>query len=484
MYDYTCVGIVSNMAIPQITIYGISGMKGLLIDKPLTVLQRLERGLIINLSQTDEKVFVKSGIATISLPVLLSIAGGCSYDVDDINDIFRKSININYKHIFFNERAVDFTVLFRSLRFWDRIAGLICECLDIIRRNGLMEFLLLEIQTVPILHRMFDEGYPLDAKRVMGKCVELRNELSRIKRAIKKNRGDISELLHLRQKAEDKLRRIPCEIYNSKSSKTVISCNFRSIGTDTFRITTNHANVQGLPKEIRRCFLPRHGDMLIEYDMVSSQVIILACLADEDSLIRLYAEGEDLYLHIVAALTGKQAGKITKRERDVYKAIILQMLYGAGISTMQGKLKANGINFSCTQVKDMRQRFYQSFPAIREYSDRVKIVDSVTLPMGRRWNMEDSVEPYKRLPYIMQYVESMILREILVLLDRKAKSTEIWLYLCIHDSVFVETNSTLYAEMRAIVRKCFNQAMGKYFNKLKKINLKEDVIYDRTTDIK
>lgn len=484
MYDYIGVGIVSNMAIPQITIYGISGMKGLLIDEPLTVLQRLERGVIINLNQADEKVFVKSGIATISLPVLLSIAGSCSYDMDEINDICKKTVNINYKHIFLNKRAVDFAILFRSPRFWNKIAGLIYECLDIIQGNGLMEFLLLEIQTVPILHRMFDAGYQLDAKRVMGKCLELRSELSRIKKAIKENGENASELLHLRSKAEDKLRRIPCETYNSVKGNPTVFCNFRSIGTDTFRITTNHTNIQGLPKEIRRCFLPRHGDMLIEYDLVSSQIIILACLSGEDFLIQSYTKGIDLYVHITSVLTGKRVENITEEERSIFKRIILQMLYGAGIIAIQRELEANGINFSYTEVKEMQKRFYQSFPAIREYSDKVKTADNVTLPTGRKWNMKDSVEPYKRLAYIMQNVESVILREILVLLDQEARNNEIWLYLCIHDSVLVETNSAAYADVRAIVRKCFNQAMGKYFNKLKKINLKEDVIYDRTTDIR
>lgn len=228
---------------------------------------------------------------------------------------------------------------------------------------------------------------------------------------------------------------------------------------------------------------PWHGDMLIEYDMVSSQVIILACLSGEDSLIQSYTNGMDLYLHIVSALTGKRAENVTEEERSIYKRIILQMLYGAGVGTIQGELKANKIKLSYTEVREMQRRFYQSFPAIKEYSDKVKMADSVTLPTGRKWNMKDFVEPYKRLSYIMQNVESVILREILVLLDQEARNNEIWLYLCIHDSVIVETNSAVYAEMRAVVRKCFHQAMGKYLHKLKQVNIKEDIIYD-VTDIK
>lgn len=437
--------------------------------------------MLFNFNNSDERLFVQAGIATISMQTFLSMCCGYTVNMDEMNHIFQRITGIHYENVFCNKQ-VDFSILYSSPRFWGKIARLVCEGTDILKKQGMWEVFKIEVKITAVLHRMFDLKYPLDAMRVMKMRLKLQSDLFQIKKKLNNDKNSF-ELLQLRQKLEDKLRRIPCEIYNSKKADAVVSCNFRSIGTDTFRITTNHINIQGLPKEVRRCFLPRYGDMLVEYDLVSSQVIILACLAGEDSLIQLYEKGEDLYLYIAAALTGKQAGKITEKERGIYKMIILQILYGAGISTIQSALEVNGINFSYTKVREMQKRFYRSFPAVREYSDKVKTIDSIVLPTGRKWNLKTSVEPYKRLSYIMQYVESMLLREILVLLDRKARNNEIWLYLCIHDDVFIETNSDVYAEVRTIVRKCFNKAVHKYLLNLNQVRVKEDIIYDRTADI-
>lgn len=436
-----------------------------------------KKRLLINFTDSDERLFTQAGIPTISIQTFLSMCCGYAVKEEETNRIFKFTTRIHYTNVFCN-RQVDFSALYSSPRFWAKIAKLVDEGMDMLKGQGMQKALRLEVRLTPVLHRMFDDGYPLDAERVKREYRELKNILSEVKRKIRNSSGDTAELLHLRKKTEDKIRRIPYEVTHTQESRAVIFCNFRSIGTDTFRITTNHINVQGLPKDIRKCFLPRHGDMLAEYDMVSSQIIILACLSGEESLIQSYTKGIDLYLHIVSALTGRHMEDITKEERNIYKGMILQMLYGAGITTMQGELKADGINLSYTEVKGMQKRFYQMFPAIREYSDRVKTADCIALPTGRIWNMKDFVEPYKRLAYIMQNTESVILREILVLIDEAAESRGMWLYLCIHDSVLVEMDSAVYPEMRAIVRKCFNKAMGKYLHRLKKANIKEDILYE------
>lgn len=438
-----------------------------------------KNSLIFNFRDTDERLFVQAGIPTISIQTFLSMCCGYVVKEDEINRIFNRTTGIHYTNVFYNKQ-VDFSILYSSQRFWNRIGKLIDEGMDMLKKQGLREAFELEVRVISVLHRMFYSGYPLDVRCAKRQYWELQGALSEIKRKIRESNGDTSELVYLRKKAEDKIRRIPYEIYSTRKSKTVISCNFRSIGTDTFRITTNHANIQGLPKVIRKCFRPRRGDMLVEYDMVCSQVIILACLSGEDSLIQLYTKGMDLYLYIVSVLLGKHVEDVTEDERNIYKRIILQMLYGAGIGTIQKELNVNRVNFSYAEVKETQRRFYKSFPSIREYSDRVKTDDRILLPTGRIWSM-DCVEPYKRLAYIMQNVESVILREILVSLDQEARNNEMWLYLCIHDSVFWETNSTIYAEVQAIVRECFHKAMGKYLHKLKRVNIKEDIIYEGTT---
>ena len=477
MDEYIAVGLVNNMTTSTVTIYGLTGMQGLLSETSLTEVKEQGKCLIINLRPADEKFFAENGIPTISLPVLLSIAGECSFNTEEISGLLQKAVCINYKNIFLNERESDFSVLFYSSRFWRKIAGIVCECLEMIHENGLINFLLLETEVTPILHQMFDGGFPLDVIGVRKECRQMKDALSIAKNRIKTAYEDELDLSHLCLKLEDKLRRIPFELFNNGQKEIRLFCNFRSLGSDTFRITTNHVNLQGLPKEIRKYLLPRYGEVLTEYDLVSSQLVILAYLSGENSLMKKYENGIDLYLFVISVMTGKSVDDITQKERNAFKKMVLQMLYGAGKTTILKELQANEVNVSYTEMAEMQVRFYQNFKGIKIYSLKVKEADKLLLPDGRRWNLKESVDGYKRLAYVLQYVESLILRKTLVLLEQEIRDRKIWIYLCIHDSVFVESELREYLEVKSIVQRCFDTAMKKYLKGFVKTNLKEEIIY-------
>lgn len=126
----------------------------------------------------------------------------------------------------------------------------------------------------------------------------------------------------------------------------------------------------------------------------------------------------------------------------------LQILYGAGLAAIQKSLMSNGIEM---------------------ISDKVKVIDCIQLPTGRKWRM-DAVASHKRLAYILQYEESIILCEILVMLDKQAKEKCFRLYLCIHDSVILEIGKTDLDEVMVIVQDCMNQYQFTTFYKNKNTN--------------
>lgn len=119
-----------------------------------------------------------------------------------------------------------------------------------IQQNKMMHFLSLEIRVTPVLHYMFDAGYPIDTKKAMNIYKDWRESLSGInrqmrnvheasryddKRAAKGSDSSWPELAHLRNKIEDKIRRFPAEVLKCSKDEAVIYCSYRSIGTDTFQ---------------------------------------------------------------------------------------------------------------------------------------------------------------------------------------------------------------------------------------------------------
>ncbi len=486
------IAIVGNKKNLTITAYEIFGTDGLQVDATPGDILNKGNALLISIRPSDERLFAETGIDTISIHTLISIAGGCCFSEDDINGIFMRAININYRHIFANSGGIDFTILFRSQRFWKRIADFACECLDIIDQNGMMHFLSLEARVTPVLHRMFDAGYPVDVKRAVAVYKGWRKLLSDIrtqmrnihvaspchdKNLMKCRDSHMQEQAHLQQKTEDKIRRFPSEILKCGEPKAVIYCNYRSIGTDTFRITTNHTNIQGLPKEIRKCFLPRYGSMLVEYDIVSSQLLILACLTGEEQLIRIYQEGKDLYSFIASKLIDRDELEIGTAERDIYKKTILQILYGAGTETIRKEFISGGYKISHAGVMDIKKKFYKLFPSIKKYSDWIKQAETIRLPTGREWEVIDIVEPYKRLAYVLQYIEAELLRQVLVLMDKASNKQRFWVYLCIHDSIFIEMRVDDSSSVHKFIQGCFDHAMHRCFPKIRHIRIKEETIY-------
>ena len=449
-----------------------------------------KRYLVVNFRCIDEKQLIAKEIPTISVQTLMSIAGGCSYRIEDMDFLFMRGAKVRYSEIFGEEQKINCSLIFHSNRFWGRIACIIQECIDLIYRQGLQRFLLLEIKVIPVLHEIFDTPYPVDSKRAKETYKKLKQELTLLQKQIgheglekgqiiekKSDSKKIQSLISQRDKLENKLMRFPKELSGIRQEKAYIFSKFRSIGTDTFRISTYSANIQGFPKELRQCLLPRQGNKLIEYDIVCSQLMLLAGLAEEDSLIQCYLSDMDLYTFISSEILGKSKDKIFAKERGVYKTIILQTLYGAGVDTIQKEVQGIGCRMNNDKIREFNRQFYRLFPAIRKYIERVKTMEEIPLPTGRKYCMKN-IAPYSRLAHILQYIEAEILRKILIALSEKSVEMKFRIYLCIHDSVFIETGNEDIAGVRGFILKCFDKAVSKYFKNIKKINVKEMIFYE------
>ncbi len=448
--------------------------------------------IVFNFRNADEKQLITKEIPTISAQTLMSIAGGCSYRTEDMDFIFMRGVRVRYSEIFGEEQKTDHSLVFHSNRFWGRIACIIQECIDLLYRQGLQCFLLLEIKVIPVLHTMFDTPYPVDSKRAIETYKKLKQELTLLQKQIrhdglekrqtiekKSDSKKIQGLISQQNKLENKLMRFPKELLSIRKEKAYIFSKFRSIGTDTFRISTYSANIQGFPKELRQCLLPRQGNKLIEYDIACSQLILLAGLAGEDSLIQCYLKNMDLYTFICSEILGKSKDEISIEERKIYKTIILQTLYGAGVDTIQKEVQGIGCRMNNDKIREFNRQFYRLFPAIRKYIERVKTVEEITLPTGRKYCMKN-IAPYARLSYILQYIEAETLRKILIALSEKSVEMKFGIYLCIHDSIFIETSNEDIAGLREFILKCFNKAVSEYFKNIKKINIKETIFYEES----
>ena len=285
----------------KLAIYDVSHKSMRTLQSRKDIEKYAKNGIVVNFKREDEILLVSMGISTISIRTLLSITLEHSLNQEQMEKVFMRTLHMRYSP-YFLDGTVEFSATLLSPLFWEKIAVMVQQCFKLIRESGLCNFVELEKENIPVLHKIFDTGYPVDVQKAVKEYRKLEKVLAETKDKLREKYGiypymygndkgndEISRLSNLYEKTEKKMRQFPVGITTSREKILYLSCKFNSTGTDSFRITTYQHNVQGFPKNLRNCLLPKFmGNVLVEYDVVSSQLILLGHLSGEQKLVNMY----------------------------------------------------------------------------------------------------------------------------------------------------------------------------------------------------
>ncbi|MGB1597323.1 MAG: DNA polymerase [Promethearchaeia archaeon] len=148
--------------------------------------------------------------------------------------------------------------------------------------------------------------------------------------------------------------------------------------TATGRLSSSEPNLQNVPKQesvrfgtrtdltkdmnVRTAFVPRANKILLSIDYVQCELRIMAHFSQDASLIGLLNGTECPYSGIAASVQRKHVSEVTPRERNIYKTVVLGMLYGQGQKSLATKL-----NMTESEAANTISRFFNCFPAVREF---------------------------------------------------------------------------------------------------------------------
>jgi DNA polymerase I-like protein with 3'-5' exonuclease and polymerase domains len=128
-------------------------------------------------------------------------------------------------------------------------------------------------------------------------------------------------------------------------------------------------NLQNLPSRgntaIKTSLVAPEGYTFIDCDSSQIEARTLAWLAGEDSLVKAFANGEDVYKIMAAKIYGKDADAITKEERFFGKTVILGAGYGMGYKKFHLMLKLQNVNISESEAERIIKIYRASYPHIR-----------------------------------------------------------------------------------------------------------------------
>lgn len=195
-----------------------------------------------------------------------------------------------------------------------------------------------------------------------------------------------------------------------------IHTTFKLAGTVTGRLSSGKAdadkvtgsrastmrgvNLQQVPRDklIRGLFGAAPGWTFIEADYSQVELRIAAFIAQEPTMLMLYASGQDIHMAMAMRMTGKPASEVTSEERKKAKAVNFGFLYGMGWRKFIETAWNNyGVVVTESEAQAFRRAFFDQFPQLtrwharqRRLAHRYKRVES---PLGRVRHLPDIDSP-------------------------------------------------------------------------------------------
>lgn len=154
-----------------------------------------------------------------------------------------------------------------------------------------------------------------------------------------------------------------------------IHTTYDSLGTVTGRMSSNDPNLQNIPtsdgygREIKSCFVPSAGNVLVVADYSQIELRILAFLSQDKNLLEAFIRGDDIHDQTARFLFGEK--NITPSERRIAKSVNFGVIYG-----ITGFGLAKTLNCSPWEAQKYVETFYQTYPNVKKFYEKL-------LKMGR-----------------------------------------------------------------------------------------------------
>ncbi len=167
-----------------------------------------------------------------------------------------------------------------------------------------------------------------------------------------------------------------------------IHTTYDSLGAATGRMSSNDPNLQNIPtwdgyaREIKACFIPSSGNILLVADYSQIEIRILAFLSQDPNLIMAFQNGEDIHMRTAKFLFWENI-YIDSQMRRIAKTVNFGVIYGITWFWL-----AKTLNCNTWEAQKYVDTFYDTYPWVRSYYDTIlenaRIHTYVETYFGRR----------------------------------------------------------------------------------------------------
>lgn len=149
--------------------------------------------------------------------------------------------------------------------------------------------------------------------------------------------------------------------------------SFKLHGTVTGRLSSEKPNLQNVPRDdsIRGIIGAPKGWKFVEADYSQIELRIVAHMAAEPTMLRIFRTSGDIHTETACMITGKTPAQITKEERKRAKAVNFGFVYGMGWRKFKQYAKEKyGVEFTDKEAQQARKDFFRKYSALPAFHAR------------------------------------------------------------------------------------------------------------------
>ena len=149
-----------------------------------------------------------------------------------------------------------------------------------------------------------------------------------------------------------------------------IHAKFNQTVTATGRISCTEPNLQNIPirtelgRELRKIFVAKEGSVLLDADYSQVELRVLAHMSGDQTMIDAFNNDDDIHAITASQVFNTPLEEVTKQMRSEAKAVNFGIVYGISDFGL-----ATNINTSRKKAKIYIEKYFETYPKIKEYMD-------------------------------------------------------------------------------------------------------------------
>ena len=151
-----------------------------------------------------------------------------------------------------------------------------------------------------------------------------------------------------------------------------IHTSFNQVETRTGRISSLEPNLQNIPirtelgREMRKFFVARDGNLLVDADYSQIELRVLADLSDDENMINAFNRGDDIHTITASQVFGLPVEMITKQLRSRAKAVNFGIVYGIGAFSL-----AKDIGVTRKEAQEYIDNYLATYSGVANYMNHM-----------------------------------------------------------------------------------------------------------------